>query len=125
MANQIVLKLRRELDEAIALIVHAREALSNELNNEFAQKKLFIDDKFVKKLRELTGAFNSLTESKIRLDKAEKAMEADMTAEDERAAVLQYLREIDVEDRDAIFAESKRKPGNSRPLTFGEAGLDE
>ena len=114
MANQIVLKLRQELDKGLALIVHAREALENELNNEFAQKKLFIDDKFVKKLRELTGAFNSLTESKIRLDKAEKAMEADMTAEDEWAAVVQFLRELNKEQRGQIVkeAEAKRNEGS-------------
>jgi uncharacterized protein YdcH (DUF465 family) len=92
--NKVVVRLKDELDSAIALVTHARESLTNEMNSEWAQKKLSVDDKFLRKLKEMTAAFNSLTESKIRLDKAERAMEADMTLEEEREAVMQYLADM-------------------------------
>ena len=56
---------------------------------------LSVDDKFLKKLKELTASFNSLTESKIRLDKATKAVERDLTPEEEQEAVVGYL--VDME----------------------------
>lgn len=93
--NEIIVRLKDELDSTIKLVVHAREALSNELDGEWAQKKLGIDDKFLRKLKELTASFNSLTESKIRLDKAERAMESDLTAEEEAEAVVSYLSQLD------------------------------
>lgn len=92
--NKVVVKLKQELDQAIQLVTHARESLSNELQTEWAQKKLSVDDKFLKKLKEMTASFNSLTESKIRLDKAEKAMEQDMTPDEELATVRAYLQDM-------------------------------
>lgn len=92
--NEVFLKLKEELDRTIALIVHARESLENELDTEWAQKKLAVDKAFVAKLKELTASFNSLTESKIRLDKAERAIEAELTATEEREAVKQYLMDL-------------------------------
>lgn len=89
--NELILRLKDELDRTIALVVHARESLENELDSEWARKKLAVDKAFVSKLKELTASFNSLTESKIRLDKAERAMEADMTPSEEREAVKIYL----------------------------------
>lgn len=93
--NEVFVALKNELDSAIKLVVHARESLDNELNTEWAQKKLSVDQNFLKKLKELTASFNSLTESKIRLDKAEKAIERDLTPEEELAAVKGYLIELE------------------------------
>lgn len=92
--NAQIIQLSTELDKTIALVVHARESLTNELDSEWAQKKLSVDDKFLKKLKELTASFNSLTESKIRLDKATKAVERDLTPEEERDAVVGYLMDM-------------------------------
>lgn len=92
--NEVIVKLKNELDSAIRLVVHARESLDNELDTEWAQKKLSVDKNFLSKLKELTSSFNSLTESKIRLDKAEKAMERELTADEEREAVKGYLMEM-------------------------------
>lgn len=93
--NKIVVRLKSELDAAIEIVAHARESLSNEMQSEWAQKKLSVDDKFLKKLKEMTAAFNSLTESKIRLDKAERLMEQDMTPEEEQETVVRFLAELD------------------------------
>ena len=114
--NELIVKLKDELDRAIKLVVHTRECLENELDSEWAQKKLGIDQAFVKKLQVLTTAFNSLTESKIRLDKAEKAIEREMTPEEDREAVLGYLISLDdlnelshitAQAKDAILAARK------------------
>lgn len=93
--NQRIVRLKAELDAAIELVSHARASLSNEMQTEWAQKQLSVDDKFLRKLKEMTASFNSLTESKIRLDKAERAMEEDMTPEEEILAVIRYLRDVD------------------------------
>ena len=93
--NKVIVRLKHELDAAIELVAHARESLSNEMQTEWAQKKLGVDSTFLKKLKEMTSSFNSLTESKMRLDKAEKQMEADMTPAEEQEAVLAYLRDMD------------------------------
>lgn len=106
--NAVITRLKSELDAAIALVVHARESLDNELDSEWAQKKLSVDEKFLKKLAQLTASFNSLTESKIRLDKAEKAMERDMTPAEEVEAVTRYLSELTAQEAYDIWLASKR-----------------
>lgn len=103
--NTIIVRLKDELNQAIALVTHARESLTNEMSTEWAQKKLSVDDKFLKKLKEMTASFNSLTESKIRLDKAERAMEEDMSPEEERDAVKWYLAELTPAELVALVAE--------------------
>lgn len=107
----MVMRLKDELNAALAVVAHARESLTNEMNTEWAQKKLSVDDKFLKKLQSMTAAFNSLTESKIRLDKAERAMEADMTPEEEREAVKQYLMDMVPSDLSAFIADVRATRG--------------
>jgi uncharacterized protein YdcH (DUF465 family) len=93
--NKVIVRLKNELDAAIELVSHTRESLTNELDTEWAKKKLSVDTGFLKKLQQMTASFNSLTESKMRLDKAEKQMEADMTPDEEAEAVLAYLRAME------------------------------
>lgn len=107
--NEVVTKLKTELDRAIALVVKTREVLELELFGDprwANAQPTSVDKLFVTKLRELTASFNSLTESKIRLDKAEKAMEAELTPAEERAAVVGYLAAIDWNDAQKIFSEA-------------------
>lgn len=106
--NAVVTKLKEELDSTIKLVVHARESLDNELDSEWAQKKLSVDEKFLKKLAQLTASFNSLTESKIRLDKAEKAMERDLTPAEEQEAVVGYLASLKPQEAWDVFNASRR-----------------
>lgn len=105
--NQAITRLKEELDNAIKLVVHARESLDNELDSEWAQKKLSVDKAFLGKLKELTASFNSLTEAKIRLDKAEKAMEEDMSPQEEYEAVLRYLADMDFNDLQIMFKKAR------------------
>ena len=106
--NAVITKLKEELDAAIKLVVHARESLDNELDSEWAQKKLSVDANFLKKLAQLTASFNSLTESKIRLDKAEKAMERDLTPAEEQEAVVGYLASLKPQEAWDVFNASRR-----------------
>jgi len=111
--NAVIIRLKEELDAAIKLVVHARESLENELDSEWAQKKLSVDKNFVSKLRELTASFNSLTESKIRLDKAERAMEAELSEAEEREAVKGYLMDMEPKDLVTFIADvRKTRDGN-------------
>lgn len=97
--SERVLRLKEELNRILALVVHSRESLENELDSEFAQKKYSIDNNFLKKLKELTACYGTLTDARIRLDKSEKALEREMTPEEEEAAVREYIMEKSTDDR--------------------------
>jgi hypothetical protein len=94
-----VLRLKEELNLQLELVVHARESLENELSSEIAQKKLSIDKSFLSKLKELTACFNSLTDARIRLDKSEKALEKEMTPQEEKEAVRAFVASLTVDER--------------------------
>lgn len=98
--------LKEELNRVLELVVHAREALENELNSEFAQKKLGIDKPFVDKLKSLAACFTTLTESRIRLDKAEREMEAEMTPQEEKQAVRAFVMGVLSNDERREFIKS-------------------
>ena len=115
--NAVITKLKDELDAAIKLVVHARESLDNELDSEWAQKKLSVDANFLKKLAALTSSFSSLTDSKIRLDKAEKAMERDLTPAEEQEAVVGYLAGLKPQDAWDVFNAARR-------MRTGDVGND-
>lgn len=93
------LLLKNELNVILELVVHAREALQSELSTEFAQKKLSIDKPFLDKLKGLTACFTELTASRIRLDKAEKEMEAEMTPVEELNAIESHVMSMANEER--------------------------
>lgn len=102
--NKIILQLKDELNAALELISNSRKLLSDRVYQAD-------DDKFLRRLKDMTASFNSLTESKIRLDKAERAMEADMTPEEERAAVKSYLADLLPSELRALVAEIRRERG--------------
>jgi len=94
-----VLRLKEELNLILELVVHSRESLQNELESEFAQKKSSIDDKFLRKLKELTACYGTLTDARIRLDKSERAMEKEMTPEDELETVEMFVKAMENVER--------------------------
>ncbi len=94
-----VIRLKEELNLILELVVHSRESLQNELNSEFAQKKLSIDKQFLTKLKDLTASYNSLTASRIQLDKSERTMEKEMTPSEEKQAVFDYFLSLDGGER--------------------------
>lgn len=90
--NAVITKLKDELDKAIELVVRTRESMQTELAN---MKHSVLDKIYLAKVKDLTASFNSLTESKIRLDKAEKAMERDLTPAEELAAVVAFMVDLE------------------------------
>lgn len=93
------IRLKEELNLILELVVHSRESLNNELQSEFAQKQFSVDKPFISKLKDLTACYNSLTDARIRLDKAEKAMEAEMTPQEEKAAVRAFIMSLENKER--------------------------
>lgn len=107
-----VVRLSEELDKFIKMVAHCREALDNELMSGLGYKKLAIGDKDLRKVKDLGATFNSAVEAKIRFDKAQKSLQAAMTPQEEREAVITYLKSLPYEDRNAIFKRATRKkPG--------------
>lgn len=94
-----VIRLKEELNLILELVVHSRESLENELDTEFAQKKFSIDKSFLAKLKDLTACYDKLTDARIRLDKSEKAMEAEMTPQEEKAAVRAFILSLENKER--------------------------
>jgi hypothetical protein len=103
--NQRVVRLRDELQCMLDMGVHAREALQNELEGLVAQKRLFIDGEWLRKFKELASTYNSMTDAHVRLSKAEKTLENELTPEEERDAVLSYVYALKPEDRYTILRE--------------------
>lgn len=103
--NERVVRLKDELNKVLDLVVHSRQALENELSGGIAQKAQFIDKVFVSKLKDLSSCYNTLTDSRIRLDKAEASLEKDMTPEDEKRAVTEYIMAMNGRER-GIFLKS-------------------
>lgn len=94
-----IIRLKEELNLILELVVHSREALTNELSTEFTQKKLTVDVAFLKKLRELTAMYEILTKSRIQLDKAETSLEREMTPADELKAVRDFIKSLSPSER--------------------------
>lgn len=97
--NERVVRLKDELNLILELVVHSREALTSELSSEFAQKKLAIDKPFLTKLKELTACYNSLTDARIRLDKADRSLEKDLSPAEEKEAVREFILSLAASER--------------------------
>jgi hypothetical protein len=97
--ERLVVRLQDELDRLIKLYVFARESLENEMLSGVGYKKMGLNEKDVKKLKELTVGMNSLIESKIKWDKAQKQLAATMTPKEEMDAVFKYICTLSGEDQ--------------------------
>lgn len=98
-----VVRLEDELDRMIKLVSMQRRALENEMFSGMAYKEMAVQEKGVKVLKDLTAACNSLTDSKVRLEKTAKDRAAKMTPEEEQQAVLVYLKSVTNADRAALL----------------------
>lgn len=101
--KRIVVRMQDELDKMIKLFSWARECVENELTEGMGFKKIGLPDKAMKKLKELAAMCNEVVGAKIRYDKAAKQMADTMTPEEERYAVIQYLKSASVEDRKYVI----------------------
>lgn len=104
-----VIRLKEELNLILEVVVHAREALSNELKSEVAQKKLSIDAKFLGKLRALTSAYRELTDARIRLDKSERTLEKELTPAEELEAVREHVLSLENPERGKFLRDLIRR----------------
>lgn len=94
-----VVRLEDELQNMVKLVAMQLDTLKKSITGGFAYKQEAISLSDLKALKELTAAMNSLTDSKIRLDKTAKDRAEKMTPEEERAAVYAYLRALPHTDR--------------------------
>ena len=83
-------RLKNELNVMLELVVNMRERIQAELD-EVSHK--FIDSKFIDKVNKLSQSFERLTAARIALDKAERAMEKEMTPAEEIDAVRTFILE--------------------------------
>lgn len=90
-------KLKNELNTMLELVVNIRERLVNEIDD--AKQMKFIDKGFMSKLKDLAQIFDRLTSARIQLDKAERALEAEMTPYQELQAVRSFIREMKGSER--------------------------
>lgn len=99
-----VRRLRDELNLQLELVCHSRESLQIQMLSSH-EDSLGISVDYLKKLKELTSCFNSLTDARIRLLKAEKQREDDMTPEEEKETVREFLRGMDLAERKEFMAD--------------------
>lgn len=116
--NERVIRLKEELNLILELVVHSREALKNELSTEFAQKRLSVDKTFLTKLKELTACYNSLTDARIRLDKADRSLEKDLSPAEEKEAVREFILSLGGDER-GRFLRQMIVSHNATTLTTG------
>lgn len=115
-------KLKNELNTMLELVVNIRERLVNEIDD--AKQMKFIDKGFMSKLKDLAQIFDRLTSARIQLDKAERALEAEMTPYQELQAVRSFIRELGgVERADFLKTEilwHNAQTGRGRNVTLNE-----
>lgn len=87
-----VLRLEDLLKDYLHLINHQLIGLKNECFQGMGYKAEASDAKILQKIKDLGAAFNSATDSKVRLDKTAKDRAKEMTEEDEKEAVREWIR---------------------------------
>lgn len=95
------IRVEEECERLLRLTSWMRECLEGELAGDMGTRERHgIDKATVEKWKALTTAFSTLTEAKIRLDKAAKQLaESKMTAEQETDVIRQWVRSRSPEDR--------------------------
>lgn len=94
-----VVRLQDELDSLIKIFSHLRECFENEMMDGLGYLKKGVPIGLMKQGTELTKMMTAVVDSKIRFDKAAKAMADLMTPEDEWAACLKFVQSMTPEDR--------------------------
>jgi hypothetical protein len=101
-------RLGDELDQLIKLVSWARESLQNELYTGMGYRKEALGESDLRKLKDLTTTVNSAVEAKIKWDKSQKSLADSMTPEEERAAVVAYIKSLDLEQYREFMVRVKR-----------------
>lgn len=97
--NARVIRMKDELIKMLDLVTRCRESVEAEVSTGIAAEMKFVDADFLKRIKELSVIFNNMTDARIRLDKAERAIENDLTPSEEYEAVRMYVRALDPKER--------------------------
>lgn len=128
-----VVRLEDELERMIKLVSMQRTALENQLFGGLAYKQQAADASGIRMLKDLTAAYNSLTDSKVRLEKTAKDRASKMTPDEEKEAVITYLKALPAGERTSLIQRvviwhNAQKHGwekRTRDLTADLENLDE
>ena len=94
-----VIRLKEELNKILELVVTGRESLEHDLQPHGMLRERSVDKAWMGKLKDLTSCYNSLTTSRIQLDKSERSMEREMTPAEEKEAVYSFVMSLDGQER--------------------------
>lgn len=97
--NERVIRMKDELIKVLDLVSRCRQSIEDEVSTGVAAKMKSIDVDFLKRLKELSVIFNNMTDARIRLDKAEKMLENDLTPAEEQQAVIDYIKALPSQER--------------------------
>lgn len=100
--NYRVVRMKEELNQMLDLVKHSREQLTSRLKESY-EDSTGLELKYLKALSELTRMFDNLTHSRIALDKAEKSLEKEMSAADERRAAMEHIMSLEPTDRGQVL----------------------
>lgn len=90
-----VVRMKDELASMLVIVSNLRSGLEHEMADGMGYKLLDANPKVLTKIKELAATLNSLTDAKVRIDKAEKQMATEMTPEEERDAVATYVKSLE------------------------------
>lgn len=100
-----VIRLEDELAEWLKLLSFLRTSLTNEAMSGMGYKQMAVNKDTVNKMKELSSAFRTAGEIKLKLDAKAKERAEEMTPEDEKAAVQTYIKAMDARER-GVFLNS-------------------
>ena len=87
-------RLIDEIQETLKLLRFQREALQKECFDGMGYKQLAADINTLRKSKELSLAYSRLAEAEIKVNKAMKDMAEGMTPEEEKEAVVKFLKSL-------------------------------
>lgn len=101
MASKVQFRIQDELESLTKIVTRMRVQFEREVAD--WEKTGNFRTELIKIARELTTTMEALLSLRIRFDKAQKELADEMTPEQERAAVIAYLRSLNAEERKSIF----------------------
>lgn len=120
-----VSRLADDLDRLIKMASWMREALENELFTGMGYKQTSLAHTDAKRMAELTKIYEVIVDTKVKYDRAAKALAENMTRAEEIAAVKTFLKAASAEERSDVLMDLRawmdERPGNGRNGTTGKA----
>jgi hypothetical protein len=105
----VKVRIADELERYLSVAVWLRNTLEGQMYGTFGAtkevSKVGIAPALTKQWKECVDAFDTLVNAKVRLDKNAKLLSDSMSAEEERAAVIAYIKSIEAKERTLLLAE--------------------